>query len=46
MSIIVDSIVILRQCCPHLSAPRVRATAAKLLRVDRLWRSITQAVKK
>ena len=46
MGVLVDSSVILRQCCPRLGAPRVRLAAAKLLQFDRLWRSITQAVKK
>jgi hypothetical protein len=46
MSMRVASIVIQRQCWPPPSAARVRPTAAKLLRVDRLWRFITQAVKK
>ena len=42
MRMFVSSIVIESRCCPHARWP----TAAQLLQFDRLWRTITQAVKK
>ncbi len=41
----VDSIVIQRQCSPHLQRSRASLTPPEVLQVDRLCRLITQAVK-
>ncbi len=42
---LVDSIVILRQCCPHPIASRVEFTPPEVLQVERRCRLITAPVK-
>lgn len=45
MSMLVDSIAIGLQCCPHFSAARSLLPPPEVLQVDRLCRLIAQAVK-
>ena len=46
MNMPVDSILILRECCPHPIASRGNSYPPPWrTEVDRLWRSITQTVK-